>query len=185
MTTSERELERLIAKIRVADSGCWIWQGHIRPTGYGSFNRKSDGTWRSQQAHRAAYEMLRGPIPDGLTLDHLCSVRACVNPEHLDPCTLGENSRRAATWSGNRTHCPKGHPYEGDNLIIGRPSDKPNQRRCFTCEREKGAIYRARIRAERGTGQLIERDGRLVNARVSEAALAREVRKRARREAQD
>jgi len=75
----------------VDDNGCWIWNGAISKWGYGIYTPEDLVTWR---AHRYVYTQLVGPIPEGLALDHLCEVKACVNPAHLDPCTSGENSRR-------------------------------------------------------------------------------------------
>jgi hypothetical protein len=69
-----------------AESGCWLWQRGIHHSGYAFVAR--------QLAHRYVYELHRGPIPEGLTLDHLCRVRHCVNPEHLEPVTMTENLRR-------------------------------------------------------------------------------------------
>lgn len=66
---------------------CWIWRGHInRRTGYGSRGKRL--------AHRLLYEAAKGPIPAGMDVDHLCRVRSCVNPDHLEPVTRGENIRR-------------------------------------------------------------------------------------------
>lgn len=77
--------------IRVDDSGCWIWEGCInKGTGYGYVTRGRANTG----AHRWVYERLVGPIPDGLVIDHLCRVRACCNPAHMEPVTPGENTRR-------------------------------------------------------------------------------------------
>jgi len=81
---------------------CWIWTGTRFPNGYGCFkiNKKSVG------AHRVAYELQKGPIPSGLTIDHLCCNKLCVNPNHLEAVTLGENRRRYY-----RRKLQKGNPY--------------------------------------------------------------------------
>lgn len=82
---------------------CWLWTGTISG-GYGRFH--TGGSY--VRAHRFAYEQLVGPIPDDLTLDHLCMVKACVNPAHLEPVTRGENARR---FTQTITECPRGHTY--------------------------------------------------------------------------
>lgn len=83
-------MERFWLKVAKTDD-CWLWVGAKSSEGYGSFrlNDKAIG------AHRVAYELLVGPIPHGLTIDHLCKVRHCVNPAHLEPVTMAENVRRA------------------------------------------------------------------------------------------
>lgn len=72
--------------------GCWEWNRYRNEHGYGRLNKAGQ---RTMYAHRWAYELLVGPIPVGLTIDHLCLNPACVNPEHLEPVTLSENRRRA------------------------------------------------------------------------------------------
>lgn len=71
------------------NSGCWLWSGADNGVGYGKF--------RGRYAHRISWEMHKGPIPDGMHIDHLCRVRCCVNPEHLEPVTNRENARRGNT----------------------------------------------------------------------------------------
>jgi hypothetical protein len=83
--------ERWIVEDRGYDSPCWIWQLHCWPNGYGA-GRLPGG--RRVGAHREVYERLVGPVPEGLQLDHLCRIRCCVNPDHLEPVTQGENLRR-------------------------------------------------------------------------------------------
>ena len=83
--------------IRVEDRGyktkCWIWLRRINDSGYGLATRNGK---EKQRAHRVVYEMVKGKIPVGLTLDHLCRVRCCVNPSHLEPVTTGVNTRRGS-----------------------------------------------------------------------------------------
>ena len=84
----------------VKTESCWIWTGAKDHGGYGVH---WVGGGVSRRAHRLAYEWGIGPVPEGMTLDHLCRTRACVNPAHLDPCTAGENAARsplAPYWVG-------------------------------------------------------------------------------------
>ena len=115
---------RFMAKVLVDPSGCWLWQAH-KLKGYGTFHA---GTRGMVYAHRYAYERLVGPIPGGLTIDHLCRVPACVNPAHLEPVTQSENRKRVPL----KTHCPHGHPYSGDNVL----RKKDGSRACRTCKNE-------------------------------------------------
>lgn len=114
------------------EDGCWIWQGPVNPQGYGKLDFKL--------AHRFAFELLAGPIPDGLTLDHLCRRPLCVNPAHLEPVTFAENMRRRyATY----THCKSGHEYTPENTYI-----MPNGHRdCRACIRDRARRYQQRRRA--------------------------------------
>lgn len=142
MTTVDRKVwRRFWSKVRVGDK-CWMWVGarNVR-WGYGQFRLNH----RTRRAHQVAYELLVGPIPDGLELDHLCRNRACVRPDHLEPVTHAENIVRGNAGAHNRekTHCPRGHPYSGTNLYV-KPSG--GRRRCRTCE---WAANRERLRQRR------------------------------------
>lgn len=81
--------------------------------------------------HRAAYEVLVGPVPEGLELDHLCRVRHCYNPSHLEPVTRLENMRR--TMKNGPDHCPQGHEYTPENSYVHARGD----RQCRACNRDR------------------------------------------------
>lgn len=129
--------ERFWAQVEQTQT-CWLWTGHL-VSGYGRFWLNGN----SLQAHRYSYELLVGPIPDGLHLDHVvdrgCTHTNCVNPAHLEPVTPGENTRRQRRHT-QRTHCVNGHPYE-NNRGAGR--------RCIICHRERMRQYYARLREEK------------------------------------
>lgn len=105
---------------------CWLWQGDLNSQGYA---RLSLGN-RKRLMHRWAYEWLIGAIPDRLTLDHLCRVRRCVNPAHLEPVTQQENALRGAR-ARRKTHCKRGHPLSGLNVY----TQSGGGRDCRTCRR--------------------------------------------------
>jgi hypothetical protein len=94
--------QRFMEKVR-ADGECLVWTDVLHRRGYGSFS--ADG--RLWKAHRWAYERWVGPIPGGLTIDHLCCNKACVRIDHLEPVTNAENTRRAKERRANR--CRRGH----------------------------------------------------------------------------
>lgn len=118
----EATAERLWSRInKDAPDGCWLWTGGLSVAGYGRIRINTV----LHYTHRLVYELLAGPIPEGLEIDHLCRVRACCNPAHLEPVTHAENVRRE---DASVTHCPKGHAYEGHNLIRDG-----NSRKCRIC----------------------------------------------------
>jgi hypothetical protein len=122
----------LHTRYEVMPNGCWRWTSTTSQEGYGIFQvggRKG----KVFKAHRYFYEFFKSArIPDGMTIDHLCRNKACVNPQHLEVVTSGENSRRAGpyTVNANKTKCKHGHPLSGDNLRI----DAAGKRVCITCK---------------------------------------------------
>jgi len=134
-----RAIDRLASRVHIAESGCWEWTGALNHGGYGTF--LVDG--RRMGAHRAAYLLHVGSIPDGLDLDHLCRVRHCVNPAHLEPVTRSENLRRGVgvgKWHTALETCPEGHPYDDSNTY----HDARGWRGCRACRSEASRRYRAR-----------------------------------------
>lgn len=154
-------LERFWAKVEKTDD-CWLWSGTLDRDGYGKFS--VDG--RTQAVHRWTYLNLVGPIPSGLTLDHvchsrvaeecaarpgLCPHRRCVNPAHLEPVTHLENSRRggkglrifgyAARPGGSAPleSCRRGHALTPDNVMRNGPN-----RTCRICRTNSARAWRAR-----------------------------------------
>ena len=127
--------ERFWPKVQKTET-CWLWTGFKR-NGYGHFWVRG----RLIQAHRFAYELLVGPIPTGLTLDHLCRNRSCVNPKHLEAVSMRTNILRGNNLSARyaqATHCVHGHPFDLFNTLIGRKG----QRRCRACHRAEQRKYR-------------------------------------------
>jgi HNH endonuclease len=115
------EAQRFWAKVAVTPD-CWLWLAATQ-RGYGVFTSSSG---KQVKAHRWSYEHLVGPVE--FSLDHLCRVRNCVNPDHLEDVPMGENNRRSIGFRERRTHCPRGHAY----AEFGRPGTggHPNCRLC-------------------------------------------------------
>lgn len=130
MRTKVPPHERALSRIEITPDDCWRYLGYKDKDGYGLMRGVAGKT---QLAHRVVYEALVAPIPPGLQLDHLCRVRDCLNPKHLEPVTLKENIRRGRSSNSEKTHCPQGHPYSGENLWI---SATTGARLCATCTRE-------------------------------------------------
>lgn len=129
---------------------CWEWVGGKSRKGYGMIGvPKGDGTtdWTKVSAHRYAYEQLVGAISPGLVLDHLCRNPSCVNPDHLEPVTVAENTMRSPLPSARtilKRYCDKGHPLSGENV-----RRTARQRTCIACARRRSTEWARRKRAER------------------------------------
>lgn len=119
-------LEYIYKYSKQSRSGCWLWLGGIGPGGYGT------ASWggKTQRAHRLSYAAFKGNIPDGLCLDHLCRVRSCINPQHLEAVTYAVNSSRGIGPSAinqRKTHCKNGHLFP--------PANSARRRICLPCQK--------------------------------------------------
>ena len=125
--------DRFWAKVdRGSPTDCWLWTAGTLRGGYGAFSPESG---RQASAHRVAYELTHGSIPDGLVLDHLCRTPACVNPAHLEPVTHRENTLRGTAptaVNARKTHCANGHEFTPDNTYVTRNGG----RNCRACHRD-------------------------------------------------
>lgn len=134
-------------------SPCWLWTKHINASGYGVFSKRG----RLELAHRTAYGLVVGDVPPGLQLDHLCRVRHCVNPDHLEPVTNAENVKRGVSpfaEKARQTHCKRGHVFDESNTY--RSPDRPHTRRCRTCVRDYQRVAMARKRRALREAALVE-----------------------------
>lgn len=121
----EKLLERLIGLTEITDT-CWLWYGCKNQGGYGQISIKNI----PRLAHRITYEIFKGDIPRGLEIDHLCRVRNCINPDHLESVTKTENNRRAQPFRASLyTHSCGDRHLKGDNLYISPNGDR-NCREC-------------------------------------------------------
>lgn len=136
------------------NNGCWLWLGAFYPLGYGMVT--VHGTRKPTQAHRMSYLLFNGSIPEGLHLDHLCRVRGCVNPQHLEAVTKKENTLRGfgiTAMHARKTHCAKGHEFTNENTKIIYRNGARAGRACIAC----APIYArdAYIRKMKGKGELV------------------------------
>jgi hypothetical protein len=136
-------LERFEAKYTVQPNGCWQWTAGKSWKGYGRFRLNG----KQPQAHRVAYRLYRGPVPDDLVIDHLCRNRLCVNPDHMEittnrvNCCRGE-SPTIVSWREDR--CIRGHPFDDANTIVSVRPSGTIKRRCRTCKNEQARRYNRR-----------------------------------------
>jgi hypothetical protein len=125
-------------------SSCWLWTASTAGQGYGYFHISGGGNRRVRTyAHRWSYESAKGPIPPGLTIDHLCRVLRCVNPDHLEAVTLRENQRRRTGFKRGPydvgAYCRRGHERTTENTYI----NPHGVRSCRPCGRIATAKYAA------------------------------------------
>lgn len=142
---------RFWSMVQEHEDGCWLWTGPLTTGGYGRFRSK----WYSMSAHRYAYETIIGSVDDGLHLDHLCRVRRCVNPAHLEPVTPRENILRgvgAGARCARKTHCKRGHAFNEVNTRFSN-----NKRHCRPCQRAYDAKWRQSQKAKRQWSSVVGR----------------------------
>jgi len=144
-------IDRIMSKVRIEKSGCWIFTGRLHKQGYGEIDVPGPtGKYMPKLAHVVMWEAKRGTIAPGLELDHLCRMESCCNPDHLEPVTHRENVRRgmAGAHLKARTHCPRGHEYTPDNTQLKRNGNSIS-RTCRQCHRD----YSRRKYRERKRGR--------------------------------
>lgn len=134
-------------------TGCWEWNAGRNRQGYGTFMYAPK---KHTSAHRWSYSHFKGPIPEGLQVLHSCDNPPCCNPAHLRVGDQSENMRECVAkrrfhWA-NKTHCPKGHPYNGINLSLEIQRGGYPNRICKECRRIRGRAYNARKKLERIAG---------------------------------
>lgn len=149
-------IRRIARRSIVTESNCLIWQGGRDERGYGRIctGSRTDGTRKMRKVHRVAWEALKGPIPEGLQLDHLCRVTSCWNVLHLEPVTPAENSRR---WSETITACPQGHPYD-EYAYTSRIGKK----QCRLCRTARHAARAEVVRPAGANGCTEHQNGRVI-----------------------
>lgn len=131
----------LFLKKVIKTPACWIWTGHILGGPCGGYGHVTIGN-RQKRAHIVSYEQLKGKIPSGLVLDHLCRNRSCVNPDHLEPVTIQENIRRGISPSALhalQTHCKNGHEFTQENTYFYPRKRGAIWRTCKKCTANRNA----------------------------------------------
>lgn len=144
---SPKFVRRVLDKVRlpIESDGRWEWTAAHSRRGYAQFQAAS---YQNRGAHVVLYELLVGPVPDGLELDHICRNHGCVNPFHLEAVTHKINLLRGkapAAINARKTHGDCGHPLFGENLYLWR-----GRRECLTCRRAKGRLIAAKRRVRKG-----------------------------------
>jgi len=139
---------RFLCKVRKTSS-CWFWLGAISNTGYGMLHPEKSSKKKMVYAHRFSYETYKGPIKPGLDIDHLCRVRNCVNPKHLEAVTRRTNilrGRGCCATNASKIYCLNGHPLSGVNLYM-RNGGGRQCKACFRIRYRKHFNFKRRHRA--------------------------------------
>lgn len=139
---------------------CHIWHGSVGSHGY--------GRWKGDLVHREAYRRLRGHIPPGLSIDHLCRQRLCVNPDHLEIVTLAENTRREVSFLIQEGRLPTG-PQCGHKI-------EPHWKNCRICARKRRDRYKAKLKRKFGSKTVVGGLGKLDHAGLRKQREARDAK---------
>lgn len=135
LNMNKRLADHMVKRISIDRAGCWIWS-NTTPQNYARLL-----IWgKAMLVHRLSYMLASGPIPEGFQIDHLCKVRSCCNPQHLEATTPSLNNARSDSLSGEntrKTHCKRGHPLSGENLRY----TVRNERQCRKCDAIRAANY--------------------------------------------
>ena len=124
-------IDRIMERLVLDENGCWLVTGSLATTGYGQVRHNG----RHTSTHRVSYEYFRGEIPSHLQVDHLCRVRHCANPWHMELVTRAENVLRGeglSAQNARKTHCKRGHPFDEQNTY-----HHGGLRHCRACRRER------------------------------------------------
>lgn len=136
--------KRIAPKFNVGEHNCWLWDAALDKKGYGRFLVNG----KNRTAHTVMYDLIKGNIPLGLELDHLCETKNCINPDHLEPVTTAENLIRRIHPSSRKTHCKNGHPFARDNFYTVKATGR-SYRFCNTCNRNRMREKRRKLYASR------------------------------------
>jgi hypothetical protein len=134
-------LERFSGKYEIGEAGCWLWTAALDSNGYSKL-ATTDGKW--DRAHRISYRLFVGPVPDGMEIDHVCRVRRCVNPEHLEAVLPAQNKLRGLglpARNARKRRCVRGHLFTPENTYVR----KDGGRTCLTCKRVAARETRRRL----------------------------------------
>ena len=177
-------------KIRLAigePDTCWPWPKYLKPNGYGFLRVVG----KNKYVHRLSYEMFVGPIPEGMTIDHLCKMRHCINPAHMEVVTRGENSLRGESpfsQNARKTHCKHGHEFTAENtrfVKMGREckvcgKEKSRKRSMMPDVQEKRRLYKQRPEVKARNAEYDRLRGLDPSVKAKRAASERARRKTAR-----
>lgn len=141
MRTKSDPMRRFMSYVDKSEDGCWNWRV-LSTGGYGRTKWFKGDVKYTELAHRAAYQLFIGPIPDGCCIDHLCRNRGCVNPAHLEAVSTRENLIRGvglAAMNSRKTHCKNGHEFTKENTRYATRRSGRTFRVCRSCHRARSA----------------------------------------------